>query len=88
MAKAPSFDTSCKIGTIPKLVRLHGGDKVEVDRLVRVQEQEGDRWAAVLVTKINPDGFFFADHWTSWAPRGCAQPAAGQYSYPENALVD
>ena len=82
MAKRkPRYDVSCKLGTIPKLVRVHGSDAIAVDRLVRVQECEGDRWKAVLVTRINDDGYFFADLFTSFAPESGPQPPAGVYTY-------
>lgn len=84
MARAkPRYDVSCKLGTIPKLVRVHGSDVIEVDRMVRVKESEGDRWKAVLVTRINDDGYFFADLFTSFAPESAAQLPAGEYAYAE-----
>jgi len=55
------FNVSCKLGTIPALVRVHGRDKIEVGKPVRIQEMPGDRWHHVYVTRINPDGYFFAD---------------------------
>lgn len=81
--RKPSYDTPCKLGTIPHLVRLHGSDTPEPDRLVRVQERPGARWMAVLVTRVNPDGHFFADLYHSFAPEGAAQPPAGSYVYAE-----
>lgn len=81
MAK-PRFEQSCKLGTVPHLVRLHGPDVPQVDRLVRVQEREGADWMSVLVTLVHADGFFKADLWMSHAPAGGAQPPAGSYCYP------
>ena len=34
----------CKIGTIPKLLLVHGGDKIAVGKYVRVKYAEGGRW--------------------------------------------
>lgn len=55
------FDSACKIGTVPKVVRVHGRDQIQVGKWVRIQECAGDRWHAVLVTKVNDDGYWFAD---------------------------
>ena len=74
--RKPRFDTSCKLGTMPKLVRLHGNDKPEIGRLVRVQDGEGAKWQGVLVTKINDDGYFFAD-----LMMGCGVPAGTTSAY-------
>lgn len=52
---------SCKLGTMPALVLVHGSDTIEVGKRIRVKESDGDRWHYVLVTRINPDGYFFAD---------------------------
>jgi hypothetical protein len=55
------FSVSCKLGTMPALVRVHGRDRIEAGRAIRVQECVGDRWHHVYVTKVNDDGYFFAD---------------------------
>jgi hypothetical protein len=53
--------TSCKIGTIPMVVRVHGRDKMEVGKWVRVKYAEGGRWEEVLITEVRPDGYFMAN---------------------------
>lgn len=86
--RKPQFNTSCKIGTMPALVRKHDTDKVEVGRLVRIQRQQGAKWEALLVTKVNPDGYFFADAWLSEVPAGGSQPAMGSFEYQESNDTD
>lgn len=81
MAKRPVYDVPCKLGTVPKLVRVHGSDKIEVDRLLRVMEIKRGKWQSVLVTRINDDGYFFADLHSSFPPVIGKQPPAGQYAY-------
>lgn len=71
----PAFDTPCKLGTVPHLVRLHKADKVAVGRLVRVQTQVGARWSAERVTKVNPDGHFTAERWLTDVPASISQKA-------------
>jgi hypothetical protein len=51
----------CKLGTVPTLVHLHGSDRLEVGKRVRIKEREGDRWHRVLVTAVHLDGYFKAD---------------------------
>jgi hypothetical protein len=51
----------CKIGTIPKLLQVHGGDKVAVGKYIRVKYAEGGRWEKVLVTEVHDNGYFKAD---------------------------
>ena len=51
----------CKIGTIPKLLRVHAGDRIAVGKYVRVKYDEGGRWEKVLVTEVHDDGYFKAD---------------------------
>lgn len=51
----------CKIGTVPAVVRVHGRDRIEPGRYIRIQEAEGGPWVQVLVDRVNPDdGHFFA----------------------------
>lgn len=50
-----------KIGTMPMLVRVDGRSALEVGRWIKVQYAENGKWESVLVTKISPDGHFFAD---------------------------
>lgn len=75
------YDVACKIGTVPKLVRVHGSDTIEVDRLVRIKEHPRDAWQSVLVTQINDDGYFFAGQHSGLVPERGRQPPAGQYAY-------
>lgn len=51
----------CKLGTMPALVRLDGRSSLEVGKRVRVQETENGHWNSVLVTRLDPDGYFMAD---------------------------
>lgn len=52
---------SCKIGTVPSVVRVHGGDVLAPGRYVRIQECENDKWHDVLVTAVHEDGYFKAN---------------------------
>lgn len=51
---------SCKIGTMPAMVIVHGSDSVLPGNWIRVKERAGDRWHRILVEAINEDGYFFA----------------------------
>lgn len=57
--------SSCKIGTIPALVYVHGRDlkRIAPGKRIRVREQQGQDWMQVLVTSVSTDGsgYFFAD---------------------------
>jgi hypothetical protein len=55
------FTDPCKIGTIPMVVQRHRRDRLEVGRYVRIKERSGARWERVLVTRVDPDGYFMAD---------------------------
>lgn len=77
----PSYDTPCKLGTVPAVVRLHGADTVEAGRIVRVQEAPGAKWEAVLVHDVSTDGHFKAERWLSDVPADRAQPPAGTYGF-------
>ena len=63
MALKESMLRPCKLGTVPALVVVHGGDrdKIEPGRFVRVRERDGAPWERVLVRRVNPDGWFQAD---------------------------
>lgn len=50
----------CKLGTMPALVHLDGRSKLAVGKWVRVQEIENGNWVRVLVTRVDPDGYFMA----------------------------
>jgi hypothetical protein len=52
-----------KIGTVPMLVILHGKDKGKLapGEWVRVKYHAKSPWEHVYVTKVDPDGHFFAD---------------------------
>ncbi len=50
----------CKIGTVPTVVRVHGRDRIEPGRWIRIREAEGGPWVRVLVDRVDPDGHFFA----------------------------
>lgn len=53
----------CKIGTQPWLVYLHGSDarRMAVGKRVRVRRHINAEWQHVLVTRVDPDGYFMAD---------------------------
>lgn len=53
----------CKLGTMPGLVDLHGADakRLAPGLWVRVRECAGGPWNRVLVTRVDPDGYFMAD---------------------------
>lgn len=54
--------TSCKIGTMPMLVLVHGADKaMKAGKWIRIKYAEGGRWERVLVTRVDPDGYFMAN---------------------------
>lgn len=61
--QSPRYDVSCKLGTVPALVRVHGRDTIAIGNVIRVKEGVGHKWIAVRVTDINDDGYFFADRW-------------------------
>lgn len=54
---------SCKLGTMPALVWLHGADAKHLapGRWVRVREMIGGKWSRVLVNRVDSDGYFQAD---------------------------
>lgn len=52
---------SCKLGTMPALVIVHGRDKIEPGRTIRVKESVGARWTHVYVQRVEDDGYFQAD---------------------------
>lgn len=52
---------ACKLGTMPALVHLDGRSTLAVGKWVRVQEVENGHWNRVLVTRVDPDGYFMAD---------------------------
>ena len=51
----------CKLGTIPFLVHLDGRSRLEVGKWVRIQEAENGHWLRVLVTRVDPNGYFMAN---------------------------
>lgn len=51
---------NCKIGTVPYLVWVHGRDKIEVGKVVRVRWYERQKWVSVKIDRINDNGYFFA----------------------------
>lgn len=51
---------SCKIGTVPALVVVHGKDKVAPGNAIRIKEGRGAKWTRVYVETVNPDGYFVA----------------------------
>lgn len=53
----------CKIGTVPMVVHVHEGDyaKAEPGKWMRVRYSPGGGWERVLVTRVDPDGYFMAD---------------------------
>lgn len=50
--------TPMKLGTIPKVVLIHGSDKkkMEAGKWIRIKEAEGDVWKSVLVEAVRDDG--------------------------------
>jgi len=50
--------TPMKLGTIPMLVLIHGGDKkrLAAGRWVRIKDSECGKWYKVLVEHIRPCG--------------------------------
>lgn len=55
--------TPCKIGTVPVLAIIHGGDRKRMAPgvRIRIREDERARWTWALVRSMSPDGHFFAD---------------------------
>jgi hypothetical protein len=55
---------SCKIGTIPALVKVWRNQKPQVGKKLKVREvKHGElskHWTYVFVDAVNPDGYFFA----------------------------
>jgi hypothetical protein len=53
---------SCKIGTIPALVVIKGNSKSAINKKLAVRyAKNGEAYFNVIVDKINPDGYFFAN---------------------------
>lgn len=53
---------SCKIGTVPKTVIFKHKYKLEVGKKIQIRHNEdGAKYFQVVITKINSDGYFFAD---------------------------
>jgi hypothetical protein len=50
-----------KLGTMPGHAHVHGADRVEVGRWIRIKECVGDKWHKVLVTRVDESGYFMAD---------------------------
>jgi hypothetical protein len=50
--------TPMKLGTMPKVVLIHGADKrrLAAGQWVRIKESEGDKWHSVLVEHIRECG--------------------------------
>ena len=50
--------TPMKLGTIPKVVLIHGTDKrnMAAGKWIRIKESEGDVWKRVLVESVREDG--------------------------------
>lgn len=65
MARAMSwterYGKPCKIGTIPMIVQVHGNSKMTVGSHISIRYAENGRWEQVLVTRVDPDGYFMAD---------------------------
>lgn len=57
------FGTSCKIGTIPMVVRVHGRDKknMNTNKWIKIQMSENAPWEEVYVREIWGNGYFQAD---------------------------
>lgn len=60
---------SCKIGTVPSIVWVHGKDRIEVGAHIRYRFYLGGskewnlrcgRWETALVTEVQHDGYFKA----------------------------
>lgn len=59
---ADDFNYPCKIGTVPKVIfAIDRRTPLEVGRRIRIKETRGDRWQTVLVTRVDPSGYFMAD---------------------------
>ena len=55
---------SCKIGTQPGLVAIKRGYKVTLNTRIEFcshRDLPNRRWSSGIVTKINPDGYFFIE---------------------------
>ena len=50
----------CKIGTVPRLVYVHGHDKVLPGLPIRVRDEGARKWERVTVEKVGPGRYFFA----------------------------
>jgi hypothetical protein len=51
----------CKIGTVPKVVLVHGSDRVSPGNRIRIKEGVGAPWSMVTVTYVDGTDHFFAD---------------------------
>lgn len=54
---------SCKLGTQPALVNVHGSDarKISPGNWIRVREWANQPWFQVYVHEVQPGGYFKAD---------------------------
>ena len=52
-----------KVGTMPMMVYVHAADRrrLKVGNWARVQYHENGSWERVLVTRVDPDGYFMAN---------------------------
>lgn len=50
--------TPMKLGTVPRVVLIHGADKrrMSAGKWIRIKESQGDKWHSVLVEAIRDDG--------------------------------
>ena len=55
--------SSCKIGSIPKMKIVDGRCTVAVGNVIRVSDaMHCSQWERVVVRRVNSDGYFFADY--------------------------
>lgn len=55
--------TSAKIGTVPMMVYVHAADRRRLapGLWARIKYYENGNWTRVLITRVDPDGYFMAD---------------------------
>lgn len=52
---ARNAEVPCKIGTVPMTVTVHGADRIDTRKWVRIKEGAGDKWHRVYVTGLVAD---------------------------------
>lgn len=62
MTDDADFKYPCKIGTMPMVIfAIDRRTPFEVGRRIRIKERRGAHWTAIIIRRIDDDGYFQAD---------------------------